>query len=122
MHIETITYEGRKLAVLPVKKLKQLLDDAEMLSDINAYDLAKARIELEKDEVVPFELVERRVGGENAVKLWREYRDLTQEKLAAISGVSRAMIAAIEAGTKKGSISTLKKISAALEVNLEQLA
>mgnify|MGYP003394769264 CR=1 FL=1 len=121
MHIETITYEGRKLAVLPVKQLKQLLDDAEMLSDIGAYDLAKARVELEKDEIIPFELVERRVGGENAVKIWREYRGLTQEKLSGISGISRAMIAAIEAGTKKGSVSTLKKISAALEVSLEQL-
>ncbi len=121
MHIETITYEGKTVAVLPVRELKKLLSDAEMLADIRAYDKAKSRITSGEDEVIPFELVERRVSGENVLKLWREYRGLTQEKLAKISGVSRAMIAAIEAGTKKGSVSTLKKISAALEVSLERL-
>lgn len=122
MHIETITYEGRKLAILPVKELKKLLADAEMLADIRAYDVAKVKIVSGDDEIIPFELVERRINGENAVKIWREYRGITQEKLAKISGVSRTMIAAIESGYKKGSITTIKKLANALLVDLEQLA
>lgn len=121
MHIETITYGGRKLAVLPVKELKKLMADAEMLADVRAYDAAKIRIELKEDELIPFELVERRVNGENPVKIWREYRSITQEKLAAASGVTRTMIAAIEAKHKKGSATTLKKLAIALNVSLEQL-
>lgn len=122
MHIETITHAGKKMAVLPIKELKQLIEDAEMLSCIRAYDFAKARVELEEDEIIPFELVERRVSGENAVKIWREYRGFTQEKLAKNSGVSRPLIAAIEAGYKKGSLATIKKLANALDVSLEQLA
>jgi DNA-binding XRE family transcriptional regulator len=37
----------------------------------------------------------------SAVKVWREYRALTQEQLAKISKVSRSMIGAIEAGHKR---------------------
>lgn len=122
MHIETITHQGKKLAVLPVKELKQLLADAQMLADIRSYDLAKSKLKSGEDEIIPFELVERRVAGENAIKIWREYRGLTQEKLAKDSGVSRAMIAAIEAGIKKGSVSSLKKLASALGVSLEQIA
>ena len=99
-----------------------MLSDAEALDDIRAYDMEKSRIESGDDEIIPFELVERRVGGENPIKIWREYRDITQEKLAKISGVSRTMIAAIESGHKKRSITTIKKLAVALDVSLEQLA
>jgi len=121
MHIETIMQGGKKFAILPVNDLKKFMADAEMLADIRAYDAAKTRIELEEDEIIPFELVTRRVAGENAVKIWREYRLITQEKLSEISGVTRTMIAAIEAKHKKGSVSTLKKLAVALDVSLEQL-
>jgi transcriptional regulator with XRE-family HTH domain len=40
---------------------------------------------------------------------------MTQENLAKASGVSRPMIAAIEAGHKRGEIATLKKLAGALK-------
>ena len=121
MNIETIIHDGKKFALIPVKELKKLMEDAEMLADIHAYDMAKIRLELKQDEIIPFELVERRIAGKNALKIWREYRNLTQEQLAKISSVSRTMIAAIEAKHKKGSITTLKKLAVALDISLEQL-
>jgi DNA-binding XRE family transcriptional regulator len=93
-----------------------------MLADVAAYDAAKARLERGEDEIIPFEIVERRLAGESTVKIWRTYRSLTQERLAKASKVSRPMIAAIETGHKQGSISTLKKLAAALHVSLDQLA
>ena len=42
MPIETITRNGKEFAVIPLKKLKRLLHDAEMLADVKAYDAAKA--------------------------------------------------------------------------------
>ena len=102
--------------------LKKLMDDAEMLSDVRAYDAAKARIERGQDEPIPLEITERRVAGESTVKIWREYRGLTQEDLAKTSKVSRPMIAAIESRHKKGGIGTLKKLAAALQVDLDHLA
>jgi DNA-binding XRE family transcriptional regulator len=122
MRIEKITRNGRDFAVLPMERLKKLIDDAEMLADIKAYDEAKARIERDNEELFPLELTERRLAGENTLKIWREYRGLTQEALAKASKVSRPMIAAIETGRKKGGIATLKKLVAALQVDLDDLA
>jgi hypothetical protein len=67
-----------------------------MLADVRAYDAAKARLEDGEDELIPLELTERRLRGEPPLHIWREYRQLTQEQLAAKANVSRALIAAIE--------------------------
>ncbi|MGA7410796.1 MAG: helix-turn-helix transcriptional regulator [Bryobacteraceae bacterium] len=103
-------------------RLKKLMNDAEMLADVKAYDAAKARVERGEDELIPLEITERRLAGECAVKIWREHLGLTQEDLAKVSRVSRPMIAAIEAGHKKGGIATLKKLAGALGVDLDHLA
>ena len=122
MRIEKITRQGKEFAVLPMDELKKLMDDAEMLADVKAYDAAKARIERGKDELIPLEIAERRLAGESTLKVWREYRGLTQEDLANASKVSRPMIAAMEVGHKKGGIGTLKRLAVALNVDLDHLA
>lgn len=122
MNVETITRGGQKFAILPLKQFKRLTEDAEMLADIAAYDDAKQRIARGEDEVVPFSITTREIEGENPVKIWREYRKLTQMALAKKSGVSREMIAAIEAGHKNGSTTTLKKLARALGVDLDHIA
>jgi DNA-binding XRE family transcriptional regulator len=122
MRIEKITRHGKEFAVVPMDALKKLMDDAEMLADVKSYDAAKARIERGEDELIPLELVERRLAGDSTLKIWREYRGLTQECLAKEAGVSRPMIAAVEAGHKKGGIATLKKLAVALKVDLDHLA
>ncbi len=122
MRIEKITRDGKVFAILPMDRLKKLMDDAEMLADVAAYDAAKARIESGEEELIPLELIKRRLAGESTVKIWREYRGLTQESLAKASKVSRSMIAAIEAKHKTGGIGTLKKLAGALKVDLDELA
>ena len=122
MRIEKITRNGRDFAVLPMDLLKRLMDDAEMLADVQAYHAAKARLKRDNDELVPLEIDDCRLAGENSVKIWREYRGLTQEDLAKASKVSRSMIAAIEAKHKQGGIATLKKLAGALKVDLDDLA
>jgi hypothetical protein len=89
-----------------MEQLKKLIDDAEMLADVKAYDEAMARIASGEEELIPFEINKRRLPGESTVKIWREYRGLTQEGLANVSKVSRA---------------TLKKLAAALKVGLDEL-
>ena len=105
MRIEKMTRKGKVFAVIPVEDLQRLMDDAEMLADVRAYDAAKGRL-----------------AGESPVRIWRDHRALTQETLAKVSKVSRGMIAAIEAGHKTGGIATLKKLAAGLKVDLENLA
>jgi len=122
MRIETITRKGKEFAVIPVAALQKLMEDAEMLADVKAYDAAKARLEDGEDELIPLEITERRLSGEPALRIWREHRKLTQEQLAKKAKVSRALIAAIETDRKGGSVSTWKKLGAALDVSWEQLA
>ena len=122
MRIEKITRNGQDFAVLPMALLKKLMDDAEMLADVKAYDEAMARIASGEEELIPFEITKRRLAGESTVKIWREYRGLTQEGLAKVSKVSRSMIAAIEAKHKTGGVATLKKLAAALKVDLDEIA
>ena len=122
MRIETFTRKGKEFAVIPVEDLQKLLDEAEMLADVKAYDAAKARLEDGNDELIPLEITERRLRGEPALRIWRGYRQLTQAQLAKKSKVSRALIAAIETKRKAGSVSTWKKLGVALDVSWEQLA
>jgi DNA-binding XRE family transcriptional regulator len=122
MRIETITRKGRAFAVIPVRRLQRLMEDAEMLADVKAYDAAKARLENGENELIPLAITERRLRGEAALRIWREHRKFTQERLAKKAKVSRALIAAIETKRKTGSVSTWKKLGAALDVGWEQLA
>ena len=114
MRIETITRKGKEFAVIPAKILQKLMEDAEMLADVMAYDAAKVRLKDGEDELIPLEISERRLRGEPALRIWREHRKLTQEQLAKRARVSRALIAAIETNRKTGSVSTWKKLGAAL--------
>src|ERR1035438_9880618 len=116
MRVETITRKGKEFAVIPVKALQRLMEDAEMLADVKAYDAAKARLEDGEDELIPLEMTERRLRGEPALRIWREHRQFTQEQLAKKAKVSRALIAAIETKRKAGSVRTWKKLGAALDV------
>jgi len=50
------------------------MEDAEMLADVKAYDAAKARLENGEDELVPLEIIERRLSGEPPLRIWRERR------------------------------------------------
>jgi hypothetical protein len=86
MRVETITRKGREFAVIPVEHLQRLMEDAEMLADVKAYDAPKARLEDGEDELIPLEITERRLRGEAALRIWREYRKLTRERLAARPG------------------------------------
>ncbi|MGA7558745.1 MAG: helix-turn-helix transcriptional regulator [Terriglobales bacterium] len=122
MRVETITRKGKEFAVIPLASLQKLMADAEMLADVKAYDAAKARLEHGEDELIPLEITERRLRGEPALRIWREHRKLTQERLAKKAKVSRALIAAIETKRKAGSVTTWKKLGAALDVSWEQLA
>ena len=122
MRIETIIRKGKEFAVIPAKALQKLMEDAETLADVKAYDAAKARLQAGEDELIPLEITERRLRGEPALRIWRDHRKFTQEQLAKKSKVSRALIAAIETNRKAGSVSTWKKLGVALNVSWEQLA
>jgi DNA-binding XRE family transcriptional regulator len=104
-----------------MESVLSLMEDTEMLAEVRAYDAAKARLERDEDELIPLQITERGLQGDPALRIWREYRKLTQERLAKKAKVSRALIAAIETKRKTGSVGTWKKLGTALNVSWEQL-
>lgn len=117
MRYETITKNGKKFVVLPKDDFERLQQDAEMISDIKAYDDAKS----DDGEYFPADVVHAIIRGENPVKIYRQFRNMTQEELSSKTGISRAYLAQIETGKKKGSISVFKSIARALNVEINDL-
>lgn len=95
----------------------RLREAAEELADIRAFDQAMAA----PGEAIPAEYVRRMVDGESPLRVFRDFRGLTQEALGQRSGVNRVQIADIEAGRKTGSVHTLGKLAAALGVTIDDL-
>ncbi|WP_411032969.1 helix-turn-helix domain-containing protein [Shinella sp. BYT-45] len=112
---------GDEMVVLSRAEYDTLVEAAEMLADVAAYDRAKARIAAGEDEMIPAEFVYRMMDGESPLRVWREFRNLSAKDLAAQAGISTAYLSEIETGKKEGSISVLKSIAKALGIDLDDL-
>lgn len=106
---------------IPIEEYRSLQAAAEELADLQAYDRALAQLANGDEELLPAEFVKRILSGESPLRVWREFRGLTQTALAEASSVNRVQIADIEAGRKSGSIETVKKLSEALGITLDDL-
>lgn len=110
-----------EMVTIPRAEYDRLVAAAEVLSDIEAYDRAKAALASGEEELIPAEYVDRILNGESPLRVWRAYRGLTQVKLSEASGVNRVQIADIEAGRKNGSVATLKALAEALGVTIDEI-
>ena len=93
----------------------------EELADIQAALAVEARIARGEEELIPAGVVDRLLDGEPPLRVWREFRNLTQAALARASGVNRVQIVEIEAGRSNGSVHTLRKLADALGVAVDDL-
>ena len=104
-------------AVLSKKNYEKLLRCKEELEDIRALK----DYEASGEEGFPAEVVGRLVDGEHPIKVYREYRGLTQLKLSGMVGVQQSYITQLESGKKNGTVKVLKKIASALGLDLDDL-
>jgi DNA-binding XRE family transcriptional regulator len=59
--------------------------------------------------------------GENPVRVWREYRGLTQQQVAEKAGISKPYLSQLEMGQRKGATEVLSAVARALDLSLEDL-
>jgi len=111
-----------EMVTIPREEYEALKEAREDLADLRAYDRAKAALASGVDELVPSDVVQRLLEGESPLRVWREYRGLSQTRLALKSGVNRVQIINIESGERNGSVATLRKLADALGVDLDELA
>jgi len=105
-------------AVLPIAEYERLLDAADEALSVRAFDAYKAA----RPETFPEEVAERLLAGEQPVKVFREYRGLTQTQLAGAAGLRQAYVSQIEAGARVGSVDVLRRIADTLSVDIDDLA
>ena len=110
-----------EMVTITREEYQRLLEAAEDLADIAAYDRAKAALAAGAEELIPSAFVDRLLNRESPVRVYRDLRGMTQSALAAASGVNRVQIADIEAGRKTGSVETVRKLAMALDVTIDDL-
>ena len=93
------------------------VDADSLLSDEDLYNRAKS----EGGESFPIEVVDRIIAGEGPISVYRSYRGMTQQELAAIAGINPVYLSQIETGKRSGSTKTLTALARALDVTVDDL-
>ncbi len=118
MKVQIIEKGGQpEFAVLPFEDYETLLQRLEDLED--ARDIQEYRSD--PGESFPAAFVDRLLEGENPIRLWREYRGMTQGGLAEKVKVTVAHISQIEGGKRECSVKLLRALGKALNVDIELL-
>ena len=121
MNVQVIEKNGQiEWAVVPYAEYQKLVDAAEMLADIRAYDEAKAQLQSD-EELMPSQVVYTLLDGENPIRIWREYRGLTQQQLADEAAISKPYLSQLESGKRNGTTEVLQAIAQALNLSLEDV-
>ena len=120
--VQVIERDGKpEWAVLPYDEYIHLAEEAEMLQDIRDYDAVKVAIEQGKEEIIPGEVTFALLDGVNPIKVWRDYRGLTQQQLAETVKISTPYLSQIETGMRIGTTEVLIAIAKALNVTLDDI-
>ena len=121
--IQIIERNGKpEWAVLPYEEYLKLVEQAELLEDIRDFDEMNAAIQRGEEELISAEVVNAILDGKSPIKVWREYRGLTQQQLADRIGISKPYLSQLETGKRTGTAEVLSAIAEALNVSLEQVA
>lgn len=120
MTAQIIEIAGQKMAVLPEADYLKLCEFAEDNADVQAALRAEDRHQA-GEEYVPAHIVDRLVAGESPLRIWREYRDFTQQALAEKIGISKMTISGIERGVRDTSSANWRRLADALDVDIDDL-
>jgi hypothetical protein len=114
-----------EVAILPRKEYEALAAKAaEADEDAGTARLvARARKEIAAGApLIPKTIVDRIASGESALRVLREWRDVTQLYLSHKTDIGQGYLSDLESGRRKGTTAALKRIAAALNVPLDLLA
>ncbi len=123
MKPQIITNSDREpaFAVIPYDEYRALIERLEWFEDLRDSKAFEEKLVRGEEEVVPADVVERLVGGESPVKVWREHRGLTQEDLGQQVGLSGSYLSQIESGKREGTVRVYTALARALGVDVDDL-
>ncbi len=118
MSVQILEKDGKpEFAVLPYDEYQRLVEVAEDRADLTLFHEAMAHDE----ESLPAEVVNRLLDGESPITVWREYRGLKSNELAAATGLTPGYISMLESGDREGTVNSLRAIAKALNVSMDDL-
>lgn len=111
--IRKLTVDGETYVLVPEDDYEDMIDSIE----------AHAIMERVRagEETWPSELVHELVETDSRIRTYRKYRGMSGTELAEAAGISQPHLSDIENGKKAGSVDVLKRIAAALRVDLDDL-
>jgi DNA-binding XRE family transcriptional regulator len=121
--VQIIEKNGQpEYAIVPIDDYHRLLALAEDAEDIRAANQARKEFEAGEDEFIPSEIADRLFEGEeHPLRVWREYRGITQGALAERAKVGKSYISQIESGSKPGSVAVLARLASVLALDIDDL-
>jgi ribosome-binding protein aMBF1 (putative translation factor) len=112
---------GDRLVVIPETEYQALIDALTETADLAAIRQFEKRLAAGEEELLPEEMVDRILDGENLIRVWREHRGLSVKALAEKAGIAPAYLSQIETGKRDGTVSTIKKLAGSLGVTVDDL-
>jgi len=120
--VQVIEKDGRpEWAVIPYADYELLMEAAESLQDVRDYDAVKKALGTGSEELVPADVADQLLNGENPISVWRKHRGLSVSDLAAACELTPAAVSQIENGKRSPSVEKLKVIAAALNVEVDDI-
>jgi hypothetical protein len=113
-----------EVAILPRKDYEALAAKAAEADEDSgtARLIARARKEIAAGApLIPKKFIDRIANGESALRVLRDWRDVTQLHLSFKTNIGQGYLSDLENGRRKGTTSALKKIAEALDVPLDLL-
>lgn len=120
MNAQVVEISGQKMVILPISDYERLLEIEEDMADIACAERAEKR-RLAGEEYVPFELVDAIINGENALRVWRKYRGLSQSELSEQAQVRVATVSDIENGKAQGKPAIWRALADVLNVTVDDI-
>ncbi|RFB95564.1 transcriptional regulator [Rhizobium leguminosarum bv. trifolii] len=117
-----VTPARETLTGIPEAECRNELEALEDRADAEAVREFKARLASGEEEMIPAEFANRLIDGENKIKVWREFRGMSVGDLAKRAGIGTGHLSQIEKGERDGSFEAIKKIAAALNISVDDLA
>ncbi|MCF8709031.1 helix-turn-helix domain-containing protein [Rhizorhapis sp. SPR117] len=120
MTVQIVEIAGQKMAMLPIDDYQKLLDIVEDRADALAAVAAEQR-RLTGEEYLPAEMVDRIMGGESALRVWRKYRGMTLEQVGKRTGIGKSYLSEIETGNRQGKPALWRALAEALDVSIDDI-
>lgn len=111
--IQKLTIDGKSYVLLSEEDFEDLVDGLRA-------EAIMARVAA-GEETWPLELVMELSETDSRIRTFRTYRKMSVSELAAAAGISQPYLSEIESGKKTGSVDVLKRIAAALKVDLDDI-